>query len=109
MVNYYRQNGAGKTSLLESMLQLIKYKGLMTYDNKELKKIKHAAQHMYLVYQNPELQFITNSVYDEVHIHYNHLDSENAKQETMQLLSYFIWIRFKTNILLKYQLDKNDV
>ena len=41
---------------------------------------------MYLVYQNPELQFITNSVYDEVHIHYNHLDSENAKQETMQLL-----------------------
>ena len=80
------KNGAGKTSLLESMLQLIKYKGLMTYDNKELKKIKHAAQHMYLVYQNPELQFITNSVYDEVHIHYNHLDSENAKQETMQLL-----------------------
>ncbi|MCI2954134.1 energy-coupling factor ABC transporter ATP-binding protein [Staphylococcus caprae] len=80
------KNGAGKTSLLESMLQLIKYKGLMAYDNKELKKIKHAAQHMYLVYQNPELQFITNSVYDEVHIHYNHLDSENAKQETMQLL-----------------------
>ncbi|MFW3590327.1 ABC transporter ATP-binding protein [Staphylococcus caprae] len=80
------KNGAGKTSLLESMLQLIKYIGLMTYDNKELKKIKHAAQHMYLVYQNPELQFITNSVYDEVHIHYNHLDSENAKQETMQLL-----------------------
>ena len=28
------KNGAGKTSLLESMLQLIKYKGLMTYDNK---------------------------------------------------------------------------
>lgn len=80
------KNGAGKTSLLESMLQLIKYKGLMAYDNKELKKIKHAAQHIYLIYQNPELQFITNSVYDEVHIHYNHLDSENAKQETMQLL-----------------------
>ena len=93
MVNYYRQNGAGKTSLLESMLQLIKYKGLMTYDNKELKKIKHAAQHMYLVYQNPELQFITN--YDEVHIHYNHLDSENAKQETMQLLELLHLIRFK--------------
>ena len=46
MVNYYRQKCAGKTSLLESMLQLIKYKGLMTYDNKELKKIKHATTYV---------------------------------------------------------------
>lgn len=80
------KNGAGKTSLLESILQLIKYKGRMTYNNEELKKIKQAAKHMYLVYQNPELQFITNSVYDEVYIHYNHLDPENAEQETIQLL-----------------------
>lgn len=80
------ENGAGKTSLLESILQLIKYKGRMTYNNEELKKIKQAAKHMYLVYQNPELQFITNSVYDEVYIHYNHLDPENAEQETTQLL-----------------------
>ena len=58
----------------------------MTYNNEELKKIKQAAKHMYLVYQNPELQFITNSVYDEVYIHYNHLDPENAEQETIQLL-----------------------
>ena len=28
-------------------------------------------KHMYLVYQNPELQFITNSVYDEINIHFN--------------------------------------
>ena len=61
---------------------------------------------MYLVYQNPELQFITNSVYDEVHIHYNHLDSENAKQETMQLLELLHLDKVQTNILLKYQLDK---
>ena len=80
------KNGAGKTSLLESILQLIKYKGRMTYKNEELKKIKQAAKHMYLVYQNPELQFITNSVYDEIYIHYNHLDPENAEQETTQLL-----------------------
>ena len=41
---------------------------------------------MYLVYQNPELQFITNSVYDEINIHYNHLDKEKSKQETEYLL-----------------------
>ena len=49
--NYWK-NGTGKTSLLESILQLIKYKGIMTYQNQELRKIKDASQHMYLVYQN---------------------------------------------------------
>ncbi|ATH63715.1 ABC transporter ATP-binding protein [Staphylococcus pasteuri] len=80
------KNGTGKTSLLESILQLIKYKGIMTYQNQELHKIKDASQHMYLVYQNPELQFITNSVYEEIFIHYNHLDSTHADEKTLQLL-----------------------
>jgi len=80
------KNGTGKTSLLESILQLIKYKGIMTYQNQELRKIKDASQHMYLVYQNPELQFITNSVYEEIFIHYNHLDSTHADEKTLQLL-----------------------
>ena len=39
-------------------------------DNKKITKIKQAAQHMYLVYQNPESQFITNSVYDEIYIQF---------------------------------------
>lgn len=80
------KNGAGKTSLLESILQLIKYIGQMFYQDKQLKKIKDAAKHMYLVYQNPELQFITNSVYDEINIHYNHLDRKAAEKETQELL-----------------------
>ncbi|WP_154835145.1 ABC transporter ATP-binding protein [Staphylococcus pasteuri] len=80
------KNGTGKTSLLESILQLIKYKGIMTYQNQELRKIKDASQHMYLVYQNPELQFITNSVYEEIFIHYNHLDSTHADEKTLQIL-----------------------
>lgn len=80
------KNGAGKTSLLEAMLQLIKYEGDMFYRDQLLSKIKQAAKHMYLVYQNPELQFITNSVYDEVYIHYNHLDPKHANDETMDLL-----------------------
>lgn len=80
------QNGTGKTSLLESILQLIKYKGVMTFQGQELRKIKDAAKHMYLVYQNPELQFITNSVYDEILIHFNHLDSSSAESKTLDLL-----------------------
>lgn len=75
-------NGSGKTTLLESMLQMIKYDGVMTYDNERLKKIKQAAEHFYLVYQNPELQFIQNSVYDEVLINYK----AQAAEQTEQLL-----------------------
>ena len=35
------------------MLQLIKYEGDMFYRDQLLSKIKQAAKHMYLVYQNP--------------------------------------------------------
>lgn len=81
------KNGTGKTSLIESILQLIKYKGQMYYNGTVISKIKQAAQHMYLVYQNPELQFITNSVYDEIHIHYNHQDPQVADDRTNELLT----------------------
>ena len=72
-------NGSGKTSLLESMMQLIKYEGRMLLNNRSFNKIKVAAKYMYLVYQNPELQFITSSVYDEIHIQYK--NKFNSKQE----------------------------
>ncbi|WP_412520096.1 ABC transporter ATP-binding protein [Staphylococcus simulans] len=78
------KNGAGKTTLLESMMQLIKYRGDMSYDGKALHKIKEAAQHMYLVYQNPELQFITNSVYEEIFINFS---GDTAKAETEKLIA----------------------
>ena len=48
------------------MMQLIKYEGTMSFDGKKLTKIKEAAKNMYLVYQNPEIQFIANSVYKEI-------------------------------------------
>ncbi|ARD74081.1 ABC transporter ATP-binding protein [Staphylococcus xylosus] len=72
-------NGSGKTSLLESMMQLIKYEGRMLVNHRPFNKIKVAAKYMYLVYQNPELQFITSSVYDEIYIQYR--NKFNSKQE----------------------------
>lgn len=79
-------NGSGKTTLLESIMQLIKYQGSVHFQNQRLTKIKHAAKNMYLVYQNPELQFITNSVYEEINIHFNHLSKNESNNETMHLL-----------------------
>lgn len=80
------KNGSGKTSLLESMMQLIRYKGNMRYNGLKLTKIKDAAQHMFLVYQNPELQFIQNSVFDEIWVNYHHMDPEHAKAKTAEML-----------------------
>ncbi|MGN5884054.1 ABC transporter ATP-binding protein [Staphylococcus simulans] len=81
------KNGAGKTTLLESMMQLIKYRGAMSYDGQPLHKIKEAAQHMYLVYQNPELQFITNSVYEEIFINFSGPDAEAETKQLIQMLN----------------------
>ena len=81
-------NGSGKTSLLESMMQLIKYEGTMSFDGKKLTKIKEAAKNMYLVYQNPEIQFIANSVYKEIFIQNkaNYPSISEAEEKTIQML-----------------------
>ena len=105
---YYRENGTGKTTLLESMMQLIKYEGVMSYKNTTLKKIKDAAQHMYLVYQNPELQFITNSVYEEIYIHYNHQEPSIAEKETMKLLKLLHLEAVKNQHPFELSMGQND-
>ncbi|MGV3243652.1 ABC transporter ATP-binding protein [Staphylococcus sp. 11261D007BR] len=82
------QNGSGKTTLFESMMQLIKYKGNMYYNNDKIKHLKDAAQRMFLVYQNPELQFIQNSVFDEIFINYSNTDKSIAKERTNDMLKW---------------------
>lgn len=81
-------NGTGKTSLLESMMQLIKYDGNMFFNHKKLTKIKDASKNMYLVYQNPEQQFITHSVFQEILIQNksNYRSKAEADEKTNTLL-----------------------
>ncbi|MBF7019021.1 ABC transporter ATP-binding protein [Staphylococcus sp. 18_1_E_LY] len=79
-------NGSGKTSLLESLMQLIQYEGTMYFNNKIIRKIKDIAHHAFLVYQNPELQFITNSVYDEIYVQYSNYSDTEAQQKTEAML-----------------------
>ena len=84
-------NGSGKTSLLESIMQLIKYHGDMYINDKRIKKIKNMAQYSYLVYQNPELQFITTPVYDEVLLQFNKSDNANAKRKQRNYCKRSVW------------------
>ncbi|EKU47748.1 ABC transporter ATP-binding protein [Staphylococcus massiliensis] len=79
-------NGSGKTTLFESMMQLIPYKGKMTYHGKTLRKVRDAAKNIYLVYQNPELQFIQNSVYKEIYINFQYQNPEKAHEKTKEMI-----------------------
>lgn len=60
------KNGAGKSTLLHALMGLIKTKGSYRIFGKDAKKIKRFSDYMALVFQNPEFQFVTNAVYDEV-------------------------------------------
>ncbi|WP_377889651.1 ABC transporter ATP-binding protein [Alkalihalobacillus sp. R86527] len=60
------ENGAGKSSLLLSLMRVLKTTGLVCVDGEELHSIKEARKELAFVFQNPEFQFVTNSVYDEL-------------------------------------------
>jgi energy-coupling factor transport system ATP-binding protein len=58
------ENGAGKSTLLESLMKLLKTEGSYEMEGKEVENIP--SDYITFVFQNPEFQFITTSVYDEV-------------------------------------------
>jgi energy-coupling factor transport system ATP-binding protein len=60
------KNGAGKSTLLHALMDLIKTNGSYTIFGKDHKRIKSLADQVTFVFQNPEFQFVTNSVYDEI-------------------------------------------
>lgn len=60
------QNGAGKSTFLHAVMQFIKTSGRCELDGKPIKKIKKLAERMAFVFQNPEYQFVANTVHEEM-------------------------------------------
>ncbi|WP_347550795.1 ABC transporter ATP-binding protein [Pseudalkalibacillus hwajinpoensis] len=60
------ENGAGKSSLLLSLMSVMKTTGHKIIYGQELKTVSDARQQFAFVFQNPEFQFVTNSVYEEL-------------------------------------------
>jgi energy-coupling factor transport system ATP-binding protein len=58
------ENGAGKSTLLESVMKLLKTEGLYELEGRPFKRIP--SDLVTFVFQNPEFQFVTSSVEDEV-------------------------------------------
>lgn len=83
-------NGTGKTSLLLALMKLIPSAGGLYYRGKKIRKTKDIAGGVYPVFQNPELQFITNKVFDEVFINLEmHFDKTEAMRQTGKILEKF--------------------
>ncbi|MQR96288.1 ABC transporter ATP-binding protein [Fictibacillus phosphorivorans] len=79
------ENGAGKSSLLLALMQLIKTSGNYIINDIHVKKTKDIFQQVYLVFQNPEYQFLTHSVYDE--ITYGLQDHQDMEGDVKEILS----------------------
>ena len=61
-------NGSGKSTLLCSLANLNKYKGTITLDGMDIKKITNIdyRKRVGIVFQNPNNQIIFNKVYDDI-------------------------------------------
>jgi energy-coupling factor transport system ATP-binding protein len=60
------ENGAGKSTLLHALMQFIKTNGTYEFLGTPIKKVNNPTDHMTFVFQNPEFQFVANTVYDEI-------------------------------------------
>lgn len=87
-------NGAGKSTLLLALMRLIQASGHYTIHEKAVslhKKDKTPPKELSFVFQNPELQFIENTVKDEVafSLKLQGLSPEKVEEEAGHLLNAF--------------------
>jgi len=60
------ENGAGKSTLLHAVMNLIPTEGVCEFNGKSISTVKQLYEHIAFVFQNPEFQFVTNSVFEEL-------------------------------------------
>ncbi|MFD1884814.1 ABC transporter ATP-binding protein [Paenibacillus wenxiniae] len=88
------ENGSGKSTFLKSLLRLVPaLSGRVHFHGKELRK--WSDRELYaragFVFQNPELQFVTDTVYDEIAFggRERGWDEQQLEERTLQLLREF--------------------
>lgn len=87
-------NGAGKSTLLLALMRLIEATGTYRINGHALNlqaKKKTPPAELSLVFQNPELQFITNTVFDEIafSLQVQKLPKKRIQQDVTRLLNTF--------------------
>ncbi|WGG43663.1 ABC transporter ATP-binding protein [Rossellomorea sp. DA94] len=84
------RNGAGKSTLLHSLMKFNRTSGTYELNGVQMKG-KKISQECAFVFQNPELQFVTHSVFDEVAYSYRlkDLSEESIERKVYELLQRF--------------------
>lgn len=85
------KNGAGKSTLLHSVMQFLKTRGVCEVNGSPVEKVKMLSNELSFVFQNPEFQFVTNSVYDELaySMVLAGMDEEAIREKVEKLLTEF--------------------
>jgi len=93
------ENGAGKSTLLHSLMNLIKTKGSYHIFEKDHKKVKNLTDYVTFVFQNPEFQFVTDSVYDEIaySLRLDNWDENLVSERVNELLDFYSLVERKDN------------
>lgn len=84
-------NGAGKSSLLLSLMNILKTTGHYEVDGQPSGKTEQLADRIAFVFQNPEFQFVTNTVAEEVEFSLlgGRLKTEERLARTDHMLNQF--------------------
>ncbi|MEY8743798.1 ABC transporter ATP-binding protein [Bacillales bacterium AN1005] len=84
-------NGAGKSSLLLALMNILKTTGYYRVEGQLPGKTEKLADHIAFVFQNPEFQFVAHSVKDEVEFSLlsGTLSAEERHQQTHAMLEQF--------------------
>ncbi|QHA91530.1 ABC transporter ATP-binding protein [Bacillus sp. N1-1] len=83
------KNGAGKSSFLLSLMNVMKTTGTKSVRGQPLKTIKASREQLAFVFQNPEFQFVTNSVYDELAYSLEMMDDRNVAEKVKNWLEAY--------------------
>lgn len=82
------ENGAGKSSLFKVLTQLLPYRGELTYQDKEVKKLKskYYLRHVSQIFQSPDDQFLMVTVGEELTFSKKHNANKLLDTETLNTI-----------------------
>ncbi|WP_251671840.1 MULTISPECIES: ABC transporter ATP-binding protein [unclassified Sporosarcina] len=86
------ENGTGKSTLLLSLMQLLRTEGIYEVNGEPViqkKKKRHLPKGLSLVFQNPELQFVTNSIAEELTVSLHGMPKDQAEAYAKELMHLF--------------------
>ncbi|NGP88604.1 ABC transporter ATP-binding protein [Fodinibius halophilus] len=84
-------NGAGKSTLLQALMKLIPTKGMSHWKGEAIKNTEQLASEVGFVFQNPELQFVAQTVYEEVAftLWQKNISEQQVDSEVQRVLKQF--------------------